>query len=312
MLKEIVVLYNQRQLAAVAEKASALVEEFPSSFVLWNIIGVASAQLGKLDRAIEGFHRASDLNPEFPDAYSNLGNAYKAQGKLSAAVASFARALALKPDFAEARNNLGIVLQDQGKLAEAAESYKRALEIKADYAEAHNNLGSTLQELGDLGAAVESYTRALEITPDNSVARSQKLHQMAKMCDWSGVSEFESVKSSIGIEGNKIPPFTVHSYEDHPQRQQSRAALWAKESYKQSPRPLPPRPGSRLEKLRVGFFSADFRDHPVLQLIAGLFRNYDRTQFTISAYGYGAGEGGKPRAQLICDVDRFHDIDSMS
>ncbi|MFY0693265.1 MAG: tetratricopeptide repeat protein [Paracoccaceae bacterium] len=312
MLKEIVVLYNQRQLDAVAEKASALVEDFPSSFVLWNIIGVASAQLGQLDRAIEGFHKASELNPEFPDAYSNLGNAYKAQGKLGAAVASFARALALKPDFAEAYNNLGIVLQDQGKLEEAAARYKNALELKSDYAEAYNNLGSVLQELRKFDEAVENYARALAITPGNTVARSQKLYQMAILCDWSATAEFETVKTSLGIEGTKIPPFTVQSYEDHPQRQLDRARLWAKESYKQRPAPLPAAPQSRPDKLRVGFFSADFHDHPVLQLMAGLFRSYDRSRFELSAFSYGRRDGGERRAQLIRDVDQFYDISQMS
>ncbi|NNK79096.1 MAG: tetratricopeptide repeat protein, partial [Litoreibacter sp.] len=168
VLKQIVVLYNQRRLDLVVEKAGRLVKKFPSSFVLWNIIGAASAQLGQLDRAIEGFRKASELNPEFPDAYSNLGNAYKAQGKLSAAVGSFARALALKPDFAEAHNNLGVVFQDQGKLDDAVESFKRAIQLKRDYAAAHNNLGSALRKAGRSKEAVASYRRALKFDSTNA------------------------------------------------------------------------------------------------------------------------------------------------
>jgi predicted O-linked N-acetylglucosamine transferase (SPINDLY family) len=56
------------------------------------------------------------------------------------ALACHRRALELKPDFAEAHSNLGVAFKDQGKLDEALACFRRALELKPDYAAAHSNL----------------------------------------------------------------------------------------------------------------------------------------------------------------------------
>lgn len=50
---------------------------------------------------------AIQLEPNFPDAYNNLGNALKEQDKLDEAINAYRAALHLKPDHPHAYNNLG-------------------------------------------------------------------------------------------------------------------------------------------------------------------------------------------------------------
>jgi len=70
----------------------------------------------------------------------NLGNVLKDQDRLDEAIESFHKALELKPDFAEAHNNLGNVLLAQGRLDEALDGFHKALVLKPDYAEALKEL----------------------------------------------------------------------------------------------------------------------------------------------------------------------------
>ena len=65
-------------------------------------------------KAVECYHRALKLEPDFPPAHINLGLALQDQGKLDKAIASYRRALELKPDYAEARNNLGNAWRTRG------------------------------------------------------------------------------------------------------------------------------------------------------------------------------------------------------
>ena len=171
-LDALVALYNKGQLSAAVEKAQLLVLDFPSSFLLWNILGAANHGLRRLSEAEVGFRKVAELNPDYADAHSNLGVALKDQGKLEDAIESYQRALTIEPDYAEVHNNMGVALKDQGKLDEAIEAYQRALTIKPDYADAHYNMGNVLKDQGKRDDAIKSYQRALRIKPDYADAHT--------------------------------------------------------------------------------------------------------------------------------------------
>ena len=171
-LDALVELYNKGQLSAAVDKAQLLVLDFPSSFLLWNILGAANAGLRRLPEAEVGFRKAAELNPNYADAHSNLGATLQDQGKLEGAIEAYQRALKIKPDHADAHYNMGNVLKDQGKRDEAIESYQLALKIKPDYANAHNNMGIVLKDQGKRDDAIESYQRALKIKPDHAEAHT--------------------------------------------------------------------------------------------------------------------------------------------
>jgi len=68
----------------------------------------------------------------------------------------------------------------------------------------------------------------------------------------------------------------------------------------------------RSDKIRIAYISADFRDHPVSLLTAGLFESHDRSKFEIIALAYG-GEAHDPvRTRLEGAFDRFIDVSAMS
>ena len=69
-----------------------------------------------------------------------MGIVLQDQGKLEEAIETYHKALSIKPDYAEAYNNIGITLQEQGKIEEAIETYNKALLIKPDYSETYRNL----------------------------------------------------------------------------------------------------------------------------------------------------------------------------
>jgi tetratricopeptide (TPR) repeat protein len=69
-----------------------------------------------------------------------MGIALKEQEKFAEAIACFEKALQLDPDFAEAYYNLGNSLRDLGRCIEAICNFKKAISLKPDYAQAHWNL----------------------------------------------------------------------------------------------------------------------------------------------------------------------------
>jgi Tfp pilus assembly protein PilF len=170
VIDQLVNLYNQKQFSVVVEQAHALTEQYPKAFVVWNIMGASTAQIGNLDKAIDSYNKALSLKPDYAEAYSNMGLALQDQGNLDKAIDSYNKALSLKPDYAEAYNNMGVALQDQGNLDKAIESYNKALSLKPDYPKAYNNMGLALQDQGKHDEAIEVYNKALSLKPDYAEA----------------------------------------------------------------------------------------------------------------------------------------------
>jgi tetratricopeptide (TPR) repeat protein len=169
-LQSIVNLYTKGQLQEALDTGSQLLKQFPTSVLLYNIIGAANQELGNLTEAIKAYSKAISIKPDLAEAYNNMGVALKDQGKSEEANEAFTKALSIKPDYAEAYNNMGNTLQDQGKLDEATEAYNKAISIKPDYADAYNNMGNVLKDQAKLEDAIEALTKATSIKPDFSEA----------------------------------------------------------------------------------------------------------------------------------------------
>jgi predicted O-linked N-acetylglucosamine transferase (SPINDLY family) len=241
-----------------------------------------------------------------------MGIALTKQGNLDDAIAAFQRTLAIKPDYAEAHNNMGNVFKRLSRLNEAKDAYRRALVIKPDYAEAHNNMGAVLHEQGRLDKAIESYQRALAIKPDFALAEMQMIHLMDHVCDWRSQNLKADTCRRLDISTQAVPPFPMLSCEDNPGRQLLRALKWSAENHLQQAVPLPARPQMRPPRLRIGYFSADFREHATMHLLAGVLRHHDRSKFEIHAFHHGHTRADEVRKRAQRDVDHFHDISDCS
>ncbi|HKF96813.1 MAG TPA: hypothetical protein VKB20_01040, partial [Steroidobacteraceae bacterium] len=64
----------------------------------------------------------------------------------------------------------------------------------------------------------------------------------------------------------------------------------------------------RHERVRVGYFSADFREHALSTLIAGVFEAHDRTRFEVSGFSFGPDTGDPMRKRLEGAFERFIDV----
>jgi protein O-GlcNAc transferase len=296
---------------AIAAYNKALILK-PDYADTYNNIGATLREQGRLGEAIAAYDRALSIKPGYVDAYNNMGNALKDQGKLEEAIAAYNKALILKPSNAEAYNNMGVTLQEQGKLDEAIAAYNKALILRPDYAKAYNNMGVTLQEQGKLDEAIAAYDRALSIKPDYADARSERLFQLGHICDWSAIEADRSYVAELGIIGASVAPFCFLPLEDAPERHRLRSELYAKETYTQRPLPAIAKPSRKPERLRIGYFSGDFRNHAMMHCMAQIFAVHDKSNFEIFAYSYGPDTQDKMRKKLMSDVDAFHDVREMS
>ena len=165
-LKFILELFNSNKFTEVKKEIDKQIIEYPNSSILFNILGAVLANQKKLDKAIENYKKALKINPNYAQAYNNLGIALHKLNKINEAIDNYKKAIDLKNNFAEAFNNLGNAIRDLNMLKDALPYYVKALQFKSDYAEAYNNIGATYENLGDKKKALNNYEKAIKIKPD--------------------------------------------------------------------------------------------------------------------------------------------------
>ena len=66
------------------------------------------------------------------------------------------------------------------------------------------------------------------------------------------------------------------------------------------------------KKIRIGYFSADFREHPVSDLVVELLEEHNRGRFKVYAFYFGPATKDKMNLRIKNGVDHYYDISSMS
>ena len=284
----------------------------PNHVLVYNNMGNVLKEQNKLDEAIEAYEKAISLKPNHALAHNNMGNALREQGKLNEAIKAYTNALAIDPGNAEAYNNMGNALQGQGKLDDAIEAYENALSRKADNALAHNNMGNALREQGKFDEALDAYESALSCEPDHVNARANKLYCLAFICDWPSLNAEQSNLRELGIVGKSVQPYTMLPLEDAPERHCLRSELYVRETYPNQELSMPKVLDVKPNRLRIGYFSSDFKEHPVAYLIAKVLEQHHRDKFEIFGYCLNGNPPSELRQRIINSFDHFAELNELS
>ena len=284
----------QRALASRPDYAQAL-----------NNLGVTLHELERYEDALSSYEGAIALLPELADAHDNRGVTLRALGRLEEASASHRRALEIEPRHVKAHVNQGAALWELGRHREALACYERALALEP-LAKTYRNEAAALEELGELEDAVASYDRALALDPNASFLLGDCRHARMQICDWAGL-DGDRARIAADLEQGRavVRPFAALSLLDRPELQRKAAEIWTRKECAPR-RPAPPiGPYPRHDKIRIGYFSADFRAHALTALTAELFETHDRSRFDLTAFSLRPDVRDTARARLEPAFDRF-------
>lgn len=129
-------------------------------------IGYCLAKLGRYSDALGPYLESIRIKPNDFDAHNNLCVAYGMVGRYDEAMKACGVAIRIKEDLSEAYNNLGWIYHRVGRYAEAIEFCKQAIRLKPDLAMAHFNLGNNYLALKKFEEAIDSLKQAIRIRFD--------------------------------------------------------------------------------------------------------------------------------------------------
>jgi protein O-GlcNAc transferase len=315
------VAYNNRGVALVhlrrCEAAVASYDEAirlkPDYIEAYSNRGSALYELRQYQSAIESYERVIAHRPEDALAYDRRGAALAELRQYEAAIVSYERAIALKPDFAEACNHRGNALQELLQYEAAIASYEQAIALDAAFADPHYNRGVVLAKLGRHEAALLGFTQAIALKPSIRFLYGMRLLSRLQICDWT---ELDADLAQLGalIERGEpaAAPFAVLVASDRAALQEQAARILVRELFPPDPAlgAIPKR--SRPERLRIGYFSADFHNHATMHLMAGLFEMHDRSRFECTAFSFGTRSQDVMRQRLVAACEHFIDVRDKS
>ena len=276
-------------------------------------LGLSLKNIAKFDEAIISFNDAIANNPNFAEAHNDLGSCFTLLGQMSRALDSYKKAIAIKPEFAEAHNNLGNVFNLMGKVKSAIKSFELAVSFDADFAEALNSLANVFKKLKKRSKALLYYENAAAINPDLDFIFGDILNIKMHLSIWNDLPiNLKDLEKKINNKEKVIDPFNLMGLIDDPALQRKVTELRVGIDHPVSNTLPQINDYLRHSKIRIGYFSADFREHPVGFLTAELYELHDRDHFEIHAFSYGLETNGVINLRIKAGVDYFHNVDLMS
>lgn len=235
-------------------------------------------------------------------------------------------------------NNLGGVLKLLGRSEDCIRAYEHVVKLQPTVPEGHANLGSAYKDAGRHEAALLSYRTALTFRPDFPEAFANLVHSMQSICDWRDREVLflrleKEVERDLAL--GKLPsvqPFHAMTYPFT-----SGLALKISQRYAEecisSVKRLPDAPTEPLflthnpscertasgkqpppppQRLRVGYVSSDFVNHPLAHLMGSVFGLQDRSKIEVFCYSLSPNDGSEFHHRISLESENFLDVSSWT
>ncbi|MEM9398393.1 MAG: tetratricopeptide repeat protein [Pseudomonadota bacterium] len=105
-VKQLIHWFNEGQLARARGRAETLVRDHPQDPLLRNLLGAIYARLHQSKRALSQFRRATELKPDYEEAFTNLAATYSECGQAREACQAYESALRINPASEATKANL--------------------------------------------------------------------------------------------------------------------------------------------------------------------------------------------------------------
>jgi len=190
--------------------------------------------------------------------------------------------LELEPEQADALHLMGLMAHRLRDLNFAAEYFERSILARPGDAVFHNNLGSVLVDSGRAEEAAAVFRQALALDPGSSAARANLLFALALL---PGERPEDTYAEHLAWA-------KIHA---EPLRGQARA-------HGNSPDPE--------RRLRIGYISADFRQHALSQFVEPVLARHARAAFEVFCY-HGGSVVDEVTRRLMRHAEHWHNIAEM-
>jgi len=286
------------------------IELKPNYAEAWSNKGAVLHKLHFFEEAILCHNESIRLKPNHAEAWLGKGIALHELNHFEEALFSFSKANEIKPNYAEAWGNRGASLHESMRYTEAVIAFDHAISLKPDYAEALANKAACLRELGHYEDALSNFEKAISLKTDIDWMYGNYLATKTAICNWNNLNEaFDILARGINKGLRTSSPFPVAGIFDDPFIQKKAAEIYIKERYPANESLGPIKKYKKNNRVKIGYFSADFHNHATTYLMAELFELHNKDRFELIAFSFGPVILDNMRERLLRSFDQFIDVE---
>jgi predicted O-linked N-acetylglucosamine transferase (SPINDLY family) len=320
----------------------------PQSIEILCNLGSVELASGDASSALAATEKAFALAPKHPAVLLGLGNARRANGDLSGAEDAYAAATRSEPGHVGARLNLAAAQLALGNNDDAERNVQGALKLAPAYPEGQLLMGHVLaarhhhreaqaayeagarlapadarfpyqaalmaEEQKHLAAAVALHERALALDPSLHAALGQLVFLKRQLCDWRDLDALSTrLRARVAEGAAGIAPFAFLS-EPAGADEQLRCARTFATGIEAGTLPLrrrvefPVSADIRSERLRIGFASNGFGNHPTGLLIVALIESLRDENIDTHLFSTARDDASPIRRRLSAAAAGWHDV----
>jgi len=278
---------------------------------------LASAEIlqgrGDYRKAIEACFNAIRINPYDTRGYYVLGMNYFNIRDLNAAVESFKNAINLKPDYAEAYNGLGVCFVKAVHFAEAQVNFEKALELDSNLIIARINSADAYYASGDIVSALAQFEK---LPADKQPVGLMQFFKQ-RLADWTNYqADYDNFINRLDqprFLNSMEDPWHMQRITDSPELAKMVAENFVKASGVVIHDKEIPATRKKNDKIKIAYFSSDFREHAVTHLALQLFKLHSRDKFEVYAFAFGKNDGSPAlREKIEKSFDYYININSKN
>ncbi len=347
-LNKILNLIKVKNFQEAKKKCDEVKNDLSKNADFLHIYGYIFFNLEDYDQAIEQWTMAVNINPKFVSALNNLGNAFSKLKKFDIATGYLDRALKLKPDLFEAYYTLSNIYFKKNMFEESLAKINQALKLKPDNlpsikaklqlfiemnkkeeslkflekaiqyhpknTELYNEKAQVLSDLGMNRQSLDTYRTILMMDPDFPFALGNIVSDKLKNCDWDEIDkDLIDIKNKINEKKAIADPFLVSTLFDSSELLNKVSKIWIRQFgviNKKNDFQI----DKNYSKINIGYFSADFRDHPVGHLIVKMLETHNKNKFNIYGFYFGNKhkENDKYHFRLKTAFTKFYDVSKLT
>jgi protein O-GlcNAc transferase len=311
-LLSVVLTHSKRYAEAEPFIKRALEVNANSDATFYNY-GLILKALNRPHEALERFNQALSINANVAETWNNRGTIFNDLKRYDDAIADFNKAIAFQQNYAEAFYNKGKSLAELNRYDEAFAAFDKALALKPDLAEAWVGRGNAFNELKRYEEAFIAYDKAFGLEPDLTGVEGARLHAKMHLCHWINFNaECKRLISSVRNRNANTPPFPFLAIPSSPEDQLQCARLWVAETFSPSQNVIWRGERYNHDRIRLAYLSADFHQHAISYLTAGLFDCHDKSRFEVTAVSLGTDDNSEMRQRLKSSFEHFIDAETFS
>lgn len=347
-IDEILNLIKNNNFIEAEKKCEDIKNKLDNDPQFFHIYGFVSFNLKDYNKAIDLWKKTIKIDPNFVSGFNNLGNALSKIKKFEEAIKYLNKSLELKPDFFETHYTLSEIFFQKGLHEKSLYHLNEAIKIKPDHlqtnknklklllklnkkeetlkflekiipyhpnnTELYNEKAQVLSELGLNSQSLSTYKTIFMMEPDYPFVLGNIVSDKLKNCNWDGLDkDLKDIEKKINNEKEVADPFLVSTLYDSPDLSNKVTKLWIKQ-FDHGQKINEFQITRDYSKINIGYYSADFRDHPVGHLIVKMIESHDKSKFNI--YGFYLGNKHKQNDEyhlrLKKAFTKFYDVSKMS